>query len=373
MTECPRQRPGAAADDTAQACSVVTVVSAAIAIGAPLHCFKLGRRVLATGAGESEGDRECRGHTAAEARPAMPACMPGAAADRRPSPVAQPRRRGDAADAGHQLCALPMAERPRQRPATGAAADETACSLRITHEASPPAVGEVGASGEGEGRGVGHAHRRWRGGAASTLQRRPAARGLAPVLGVGMLLLLATGPGLTAGQYTQTAWKPVNGPPSGGSRMTIYGQHFGLATSPVGARVGGTACTNTAWTSDSSIGVTIAPAGVRTTDKIVLTLQTMQVHTHNNGFTFDAPQMETATASNAPSKSDGRTLTIAGHNFGAFDISPKARVGDTSCEFTVWKSGSTVFCKVPAGPPLLRWFLFVAAVSTALPALGDGF
>ena len=127
------------------ACSAVTVVSglsAAIAIGAPpLHGFKLERRVLASGAGESEGDRECRGHTAAEARPAMPACMPGAAADRRPSPVAQPRRRGDAADAGHQLCALPMAERPRQRPATGAAADETACSLRITHEASPPAVG----------------------------------------------------------------------------------------------------------------------------------------------------------------------------------------------------------------------------------------
>ena len=264
----------------------------------------------------------------------MPAWMPGALAARS---VGQLQRRGDA-DAGHSSCTPALEECPRQRP-VDAENDEAAGRALIPLVSLPAMM-----------RARGQVRSRSRGGASCTLLQRPATGGLTPAMGVGLLLLLAMVPRPTAG-FTQTAWRPTNGPLSG-TEVTILGTNFGLGASEVRARIGGTACTNTRWTSDSSIGATVSPATFRSANNVVLTLATMNIRTSQGLFTFDAAVIRFASSSNAPAASDGRTLTIAGQNFGTYDTSPRARVGDTTCEATKWISGSIVHCKVPSGSAL---------------------
>lgn len=269
----------------------------------------------------------------------MHAWMPGALAARSAGKL---RRRGDVADSGHSSCTLALEECPRQRPVD--VADDEAAGRTLIPLVSLPALMMA----------PGQVRSRSRGGAAGKLRQRQAPGGLTPAMGVGLLLLLAMVPRPTAG-FTQTAWRPANGPPGGGTRVTILGAQYGLGSSPIGARVGGTACTDTKWTSDTSIGATVPPAHWRSDNQVVLTLATMNIRTNQGFFTFDAAVIRFARPSNAPAASDGRTLTIAGENFGWYDTSPRARVGDTTCEATNWISGSFVHCKVPSGPaPLPR-------------------
>eukprot|EP00960_Hanusia_phi_P019256 568376-Hanusia_phi.AAC.1 len=41
-------------------------------------------------------------------------------------------------------------------------------------------------------------------------------------------------------------------------------------------------------------------------------------------------------------------VTLDGNNFGMVDLTPKVRVGDTSCEFTAWLSSTQLICGIPS-------------------------
>jgi len=169
-----------------------------------------------------------------------------------------------------------------------------------------------------------------------------------PVRGLVLALLLAVGlPRAACLHFTRL--QPANGPGSGGTFVTILGSGIGRFKSDVKARVGFSACTSTRWVSDSSIISTLHPAGVRFQDNLVVTMPTSSVYTVTGFFTFDAPVLYPASGpANAPANAK-TTITFRGKGFGSFDTSPRARIGDTACVKTVWKSVDIIECKVPPG------------------------
>ena len=63
---------------------------------------------------------------------------------------------------------------------------------------------------------------------------------------------------------------------------------------------------------------------------------------------FGGPTIYTnGTTPNAPIRG-GPTITLAGRNFGYKDVTPRARVGDSACEFTRWISETCLQCGVAA-------------------------
>ena len=164
------------------------------------------------------------------------------------------------------------------------------------------------------------------------------------VLGLALGLLLV---GLPRSAAILTGTAPANGPRTGGVTMTIRGAGFGGLSLPE-VRLGSSVCTNTRWISDSIIITRIPSSGVQFQDNVILTMQTNAQHTLSDAFTFDQPVILGAGPANSPANANG-VVTFRGMNFGAYDHSPRGRVGNTACVTTQWTSQSSIECKIPFG------------------------
>ena len=149
-----------------------------------------------------------------------------------------------------------------------------------------------------------------------------------------------------------TGIAPSNLPPVGNAIATLTGSMFGKGESSPRVRIGGTACQQTrgvGWVSDTSIRAVVPPSGLVVDAPIVLTLQTMVIHTLAAGFSFDLP-VTTALAPQTSSPIATESLTVLGKNFGTFGFSGvRLRVGDTDAVHTTWVSSSSVYAKIPDG------------------------
>ena len=138
---------------------------------------------------------------------------------------------------------------------------------------------------------------------------------------------------------------PTNGP-TVGAVLTSYGVNFAAADYSAKTRIGGTAVAATVWISDSSAASNV-PAGVGGSHDVVFSIAT-QFNTLTNTFTFDNPTITTVRGTNGVA-TGGTEISIYGLNFGTWDDSATARVGDSACTQTRWVSDSHMICKAPAG------------------------
>lgn len=160
--------------------------------------------------------------------------------------------------------------------------------------------------------------------------------------------------------YFQAAWgiadlsavRPTNLPTAGSdTALTILGAAFGFAEPvdfPLMIRIGGTACTSSTWTSDTSIVGIVGNRMVSSQQNIVVTALGSS-KTFSRAFTFDSPTLTGLGQFNAPAPG-GDLVTISGDNFGTHSNSHfKARVGGSACAYTKWDTPTTVVCKLPGG------------------------
>ena len=180
--------------------------------------------------------------------------------------------------------------------------------------------------------------------------------------------LLVTSATLMAGTVTIALSfdKPVlstifatNAPRSGDKLSVLSGSGMGTAHFSASVRVGGcvpgfcihglvpsTPCTNTVWSSSSSISCRV-PIGVF--DGISLTLTSgMQAGSISSVFTYDEwPLINSMNNSNAPTRYG--SVFMQGINLCSEYLSPHARIGFSGCEKSIWIASSAILCKVASG------------------------
>jgi hypothetical protein len=120
-----------------------------------------------------------------------------------------------------------------------------------------------------------------------------------------------------------------------------------LGAYSLAARVGSTACEASVWPSVTQLAC-LVPSGVGAFKFRVTVTAGERVATGPPGaFNYSAPLLQAAPVSNVPTV--GRNTLIAGGNFGAYDSSFSAWVGQTACLNVSWVSDSEVLCMVSQG------------------------
>jgi hypothetical protein len=163
---------------------------------------------------------------------------------------------------------------------------------------------------------------------------------------------------------TMSTVAPLNMPLGGGLvSMTIFGKSFAINSYTARARLGFTAAPTALWVSDTAI-LAKTISGNQVGWAIDATVQRQEGRL-TEVFSFDLPVAIAATTgegtSNAPALgscfhglSACRILSVTGASFGGIDFSPRARVGGTGTEYTVWDSDTTTTSKISAGARTLH-------------------
>lgn len=132
-------------------------------------------------------------------------------------------------------------------------------------------------------------------------------------------------------------------------RTVLRGAGFGRADTSPRARVGDTACAETAWTSDSAVACGSAPllgAGASLTAALTVGGQRAALCEDLSG---GLPAATALAPSNLPVAGAPRALSVLGRNFGAALACVGARVGGTAAESTRWLSASSLALRVARG------------------------
>jgi hypothetical protein len=171
--------------------------------------------------------------------------------------------------------------------------------------------------------------------------------------GLAVALLWLVGMGLPPAADGQAAalkdLLPMNGPPTGGFLFTVFGQDIAVADFTFGMRVGVTSCEFTIWNSVTQLSCKIAAGFVPSnivTATVRFQLGTPRVEVDSMlepcpCYTFSYDQPTLLRVANRGGPTTGSTpITFIGKNFVSFDISPRARLGATACQFTRWISDS---------------------------------
>lgn len=135
-----------------------------------------------------------------------------------------------------------------------------------------------------------------------------------------------------------------NAPAMGRTVLTVSGTSFGVFDSSLRARVGHTACTSTVWASDTSLKCGV-PKGLRSSLSITVSSGAGLLQTRGTAISYDLVVPASVFPSNGP-VTGGTQVTISAVNLGAFDISPRVRLGATACPSSTWVSDSTILCKI---------------------------
>jgi hypothetical protein len=145
-------------------------------------------------------------------------------------------------------------------------------------------------------------------------------------------------------EVRDTGGRP-NGPATGGSIITAIGLNFGMVDASIVAFVGSTRSAGIIWTSDTSIGIVLAP-GVQSNRAIDLSMGDKYGAGLAGAYDYDRAAITAVTGANGPT-TGGNKFTVHGFNFGASDYSPKIMVSDKFCSETSWKSDSVITCTLP--------------------------
>ncbi len=124
---------------------------------------------------------------------------------------------------------------------------------------------------------------------------------------------------------------------AGGVPISILGTSFGYSPTKVRSiRLGDTACTSTAWTSDSSMSCFASRGyGRDLFTTITIDYASNPYLDTDQGderlyFSYDSPRIDQIADPNA-NPMGGSTVTIIGSSFGVWDLSPITMIGDTVC------------------------------------------
>mmetsp|Transcript_11150 Transcript_11150/g.25275 ORF Transcript_11150/g.25275 Transcript_11150/m.25275 type:complete len:1446 (-) Transcript_11150:72-4409(-) len=139
-----------------------------------------------------------------------------------------------------------------------------------------------------------------------------------------------------------TAISPINMPLTG-RQITAFGKNFGFQNVDRSLRLGDTVCMSFLWLSDSSVTCLSNPAYGDKVDVILTVAKNLAVLPAS--LTYDGPYIESVRRSNGPA-SGQTTITFRGANFGAYQLTPRVRVGDTTCIQTNWVSQSEIRCRL---------------------------
>jgi hypothetical protein len=138
----------------------------------------------------------------------------------------------------------------------------------------------------------------------------------------------------------------INGPPTGGFTITMYGTNFGTINLSATARLGYTACLSSIWVSATRVTCT-APTGVGSARAVGIVIDNV-AGSRDSAFTYEPPTPTYSTGTNSPSSGDG-LITVVGNNFGLSDTTLSVVLGSTMCNTAYWSSFTSVACTFPAG------------------------
>ena len=142
-----------------------------------------------------------------------------------------------------------------------------------------------------------------------------------------------------------TGLAPAN-MPSSGAAFTVHGLNFGRqdAMGARNVRIGDTACMAPVWTSDSVLACkSMAGLGHRLRAAVSVA---GAVNMLSAAASYDAPVVRKLGISNSPA-SGNVVLFIEGKSFGAYELTPLVRTGDTLCSYTRWINDETLHCLMP--------------------------
>ena len=90
--------------------------------------------------------------------------------------------------------------------------------------------------------------------------------------------------------------------------------------------------------------------------RAVVTLQTMDISTLTNAWTYDTPSVSSATpqTADADAGASGSIMTVFGEGFGSYESSQRMRLGDSAAVCTTWVSSSSVYARIPNGAHFLN-------------------
>jgi hypothetical protein len=160
----------------------------------------------------------------------------------------------------------------------------------------------------------------------------------------------------------------ANGPPSGGTTVTVAGSYFGNFDSTPVVKIEIKSCLQR-WTSDSSI-ICVVPPGIGKGRGFTVIVGG-QAASRQNGFSYNAPIFTSLTPANSPTPGSSNLFTIQGFNFGTSDpiLDATARIGNTKCPSFSWISDNEVRVTVPGGERnAVDTSITVAEQSSTLPA-----
>eukprot|EP00961_Rhodomonas_salina_P046333 621865-Rhodomonas_salina.3 len=202
-------------------------------------------------------------------------------------------------------------------------------------------------------------------------------RGISLDHGIAATVALATGTNTNLFSYNSPIVSNVqaaNSPAAGSSISTLFGINFGESDYTTKSRIDSKASERSIWTADTSL-TAMSPDGDLDGDRegleIVVTVA-MQLDTTSLLFTYDAGLVSSISLTNAPTRSVGSSITLAGLNYAVADSSLLARVGGTSCQDSTWISDTAVSCRVASGASLdqsAQVTVFVDNVQTATSLL----
>jgi hypothetical protein len=191
-----------------------------------------------------------------------------------------------------------------------------------------------------------------------------------------------------------------NLPVVGRTYTRVFGVHFGSDSSAsVAVRIGSTPCERTHWVSESMISCTtsqgfpsgLIPESISHTmpynafrisqrflgyksfahqGQLAVTIGRASMGTATHAFSYDVHSLGTATVNDTVWVIDepragvmGQVIhNVTGFGFASFDVTPTARVGETTTELTLWQSDSIMRCKTSSGVS----FKLLTAVTIAL-------
>ena len=141
---------------------------------------------------------------------------------------------------------------------------------------------------------------------------------------------------------TLTSISPTNGPPAGGTTITITGTGFLTGAS---VTVGGSTCTSPTVVTATSI-TCVSPAHAAGTGSVVITNSDTQNATLSNSFTFNASLSVTSISPTSGSKKGGVSATVTGTGFLTGAI---VTIGGATCTSPTVVSSTSITCTTPAG------------------------
>jgi hypothetical protein len=143
-----------------------------------------------------------------------------------------------------------------------------------------------------------------------------------------------------------TALVYPNGPPSGRVLMALMGASFGWLDRSGEARVGGSGCDMTGWTSDSALRC-LLPSGAGLGLGVVVTLGGAK-ESLRGAFSYDGAVLAAvATAANAAG-AGGTIVSLVGADL-IPALSPALRLGGTACQSSTWISSTSASCRAAPG------------------------